>query len=478
MKHLLYLSILLVIVACSPQVTEPLDLPKPEAPRVQEEPTITANPCITFDELDPMVREDVENAYVIYRDYLRAQEYEQAYETWSKAFYASPAANGRVQYQFDDGIRLYKRLLRDETVETEQQALLDSVFNLYDKWMECFPEDASTIKGKKAFNAYYSFRGRLTDTEIYSLFKEAFDGKEEPDYFIINPFSKLLFDHVVTQRVDYEEGRKYALSIMDIVAKNLSECDGKECETWEIINDYAPDLLSSLEGLEDFYPCEYFSDKYYPEYEADPTNCDVITDTYRKLRYGKCDLNDPRMLAIKSAFEQNCYVAPPSRGPLKLGLEALNAGRFKEAVSHYDEYINGADDLDKKAEIQLRIAKIYYVHIKNFPQARKYALAAAQTKANWGAPYMLIGKLYASSGPLCGPGRGWDSQIVTWPAIDKFEYAKRIDPSVSPEANKLINQYRQYMPSKEDIFQRRLKRNDSFKVPCWIQENTKVRPAG
>lgn len=469
---------MVILASCSPTVTEPLDLPKPESTRPIEDPSITANPCITFDEVDPRMREDVENAYVIYRDYIRSQEFDQAYKTWSNAFYAAPAANGRVQYQFDDGIRLYKELLKNETVRSEQQALVDSVFNLYDKWMECFPENVPTIKGKKAFNAYYSFKGRMSNDEIYSLFKDAFDGKNGgPDYFIINPFSKLLFDNVVTKKIEYEEGRKYALSIMDIVAKNLSECKGKECETWEIINDYAPDLLSSLEGLENFYPCDYFADKYYPDYEADPTNCDVITDTYRKLRYGKCDLNDPKILSIKNAFEKNCYVAPPSKGPLRLALESLNSGQFKEAVTHYDEFISTSSDMNKKAEIQLRVAKIYYVHIKNFPQARKYARAAAQTKGDWGAPYMLIGKLYASSGPLCGPGRGWDSQIVTWPAIDKFKYAKSIDPTVAGEANKLIRQYEQYMPSKEDIFQRRLKKNASFTVPCWIQEKTKVRPA-
>jgi len=91
---------------------------------------------------------------------------------------------------------------------------------------------------------------------------------------------------------------------------------------------------------------------------------------------------------------------------------------------------------------------------------------------------MIIGKLYASSGPLCGPGRGWDSQIVTWPAIDKFEYAKKIDPSVTKEANQLIATYSQYMPSREDLHLRTdIHEGDNFKVGCWIQENTTVRAA-
>ena len=89
----------------------------------------------------------------------------------------------------------------------------------------------------------------------------------------------------------------------------------------------------------------------------------------------------------------------------------------------------------------------------------------------------MIGRLYASSGPLCGPGRGWDSQIVVWPAIDMWNKAKRVDPSVAGEANKWIGRYSKFMPTMEDIFQRGLKVGDTYRVPCWIQENTKIRPA-
>ena len=88
---------------------------------------------------------------------------------------------------------------------------------------------------------------------------------------------------------------------------------------------------------------------------------------------------------------------------------------------------------------------------------------------------MLIGKLYASSGPLCGPGTGFDSQVVTWPAIDMFKKAKQVDPSVATEANKLIDTYTQYMPSKEDIFSRTMKEGSTYKVGCWINRNTTVR---
>jgi len=132
--------------------------------------------------------------------------------------------------------------------------------------------------------------------------------------------------------------------------------------------------------------------------------------------------------------------------------------------------------MDKKFKYTMMVAKIYYGDIKNFSSSRKYARAASKLKPSSGEPALLIGKLYASSGPLCGPGTGWDSQIVTWPALDKFKEAKK-DPVVSAEAQEFIKTYQKYMPSKEDIFLRGIKTGTSFKVGCWIQEKTTVRTA-
>jgi hypothetical protein len=125
--------------------------------------------------------------------------------------------------------------------------------------------------------------------------------------------------------------------------------------------------------------------------------------------------------------------------------------------------------------MKLRIANIYYAYLKNFPKSREAALQAARFQPGWGDPYILIGTLYASSGPLCGSGRGWDSQVVVWPAIDMWNRAKSIDGRTTSKANNLINKYSQYMPTVGDIFQRNLQEGQDYFVPCWIQESTKIR---
>ncbi|MBK7475942.1 MAG: hypothetical protein IPI11_07975 [Haliscomenobacter sp.] len=161
----------------------------------------------------------------------------------------------------------------------------------------------------------------------------------------------------------------------------------------------------------------------------------------------------------------------------KLAYNCLREADYDCAIEGFEKAADQSADAAKKGQYLLLIAKIYYTSLKNFSQARKYALRAAGAKPNWGEPFILIGRMYASSGPICGPGRGWDSQIVVWPAVDMWARAKSVDPSCAPEANKWISRYSQYMPSVEDIFQRNLKVGDRFYVGCWIQEYTTIRPA-
>jgi tetratricopeptide (TPR) repeat protein len=185
------------------------------------------------------------------------------------------------------------------------------------------------------------------------------------------------------------------------------------------------------------------------------------------------DENDEMVQRIRNAGNEHCV----EERSLTQAYAALREARYKQAIDLFEKAANEEKDNLKKSTILLTISKIYYAHLKNFPAARKYALDASKARPNWGEPFLLIGRLYASSGPLCGPGRGWDSQVVVWPAIDMWNRAKSVDPSTTKEANEYINRYMQYMPTNEDLFQRLLKEGDTFRVGCWIQENTTVRAA-
>jgi len=184
----------------------------------------------------------------------------------------------------------------------------------------------------------------------------------------------------------------------------------------------------------------------------------------------------PEYDALRAAYDNNCkVVADAGPSDLREAFNCLEESSYDCAIEKFTAAAEGTDDAERKGRYFLYAAKVFYAHKRNFGQARSFARKAAAANPNSGEPYMLIGTLYASSGPLCGPGTGFDSQIVTWPAIDKWQQAKRIQPDLAGQANKLIGRYTQYMPSKSDIFQRSLKEGDSFTVGCWIQESTRVR---
>lgn len=467
--------IILLVIGCSPKTTVPnvVEVVE-EAEPIKQGPK---SPCAEFADISGYDKERAETAFVLYRDQVKLGNYEAALNHWRVAYNLAPGSNGRVKYHFEDGATIYKYLFEQATDESLKKSYVDTIMMIYDKRKECFGDEAY-INGLKAFDYYYSFDKYTTQENIYNLFKSNFDVKgKNADYFVINPFTKVLFDKTLEGSLPYDEGRKYAKMINKAVENGLATCKDKACESWDIINEYSPVMLESLEGVDGFYDCAYYSDKYYALFKQYPDSCDIINIAYARMLRGECSTSDARLVEVKSAKDTKCYVAPPALSCAAQGNEDYSQGKYSKSIESYMACIEQSTDNEQKAKYLLLIAKIYYRDLKNFPKSRKFALDAASLKSGWGDPYMLIGNLYASSGPLCGTGRGWESQVVTWPAIDMWTKAKNVDSKVANEASQLINRYKQYMPKKEDIFFRGVKAGDSYFVPCWIQESTSVRTA-
>lgn len=463
--------LLAFVAACTPKTTEEITRtdpkPKPVSPPKVEE---TLSPCAKFS--DAPSPDDAETNYVLYRDFLRHDEMPTAFEYWQKVYKNAPAANGKVHYVYSDGIYFHEQFLASETDSIKRDSYINVIFGLYDEMERCFPNKANYVKARKGFDYYYTYKNRASKEEIFKLFRDVIDaeGKEAP-YFIINPFTALLVDMFSEEKVTMDEARNYHDIIKEIVAHGVANCKGQYCQAWKVIAEYTPLRLEYFETVKGFFDCEYFIEKYYHLFEANPDDCEVLEEVYSRMSWGGCDKAEERFKNVIASANENCV----EEGTLQQAWNALREAKYQDAIDLFKQALTEEEYAEKKGDIQLVIAKIYYSHLKNFSRARQYALLAAEEKPNWGAPYILIGTLYASSGPLCGPGRGWDSQIVVWPAIDKWSYAKRIDPESAAEAQKLINRYTQYMPSKEDIHQRLLNPGDTFRVGCWIQESTKVR---
>ncbi len=467
-------TLLAGLAGCSPKVTpgpteeETTQTEQPQPPR--EQPGEELSPCKKFS--DAPNPDQAETNYVLYRDFLKAGDMDQAFELWKKVYDEAPAADGRRNTVFADGFIFYESFLAEAGTQEQKERYIDTIFMLYDAVDRCYPE-GGYISARKAFDLYYKYPDRVPKKEVYELFKTAIDqdGLKTPD-FVLNPFTSLLVELHNKDEITTEEARRYQEEVRKILAHGMENCKGEACDRWTMVEEYVPSRLEAFETVQGFFGCEYYMNKYYANFDSSQTDCDELRTIYSRLKWGGCPETDERFQKLIRIGNQNCS---KGAGPVKIAYDCLENADYECAVSEFERVAEAADDPEKKGRYLLLVAKVYNAHLRNFPKARQYAYKAAEARPDWGEPYILIGRLYASSGPLCGPGRGWESQVVVWPAIDMWNKAKRVDPDVTEEANKWINQYYQYMPSTEDVFIRNLKKGDSFKVGCWIQETTTIR---
>ena len=135
----------------------------------------------------------------------------------------------------------------------------------------------------------------------------------------------------------------------------------------------------------------------------------------------------------------------------------------------------GEEDGNLKGKYYYEMAFLLF-STNNLSAAKNATVNAIQLRGDWGAPYILLAKLYATGARNIGE-KDYEKKAGYWAAVDKLVKAKSIDSSeaIQKEATDLIRQYSQYFPSKEDLFFEGIKDGASYHVGGFINENTTVR---
>lgn len=483
--YLLLVMLSLFAFACTPKTakkTAEKPSPTTEKPKSEKPAPQTDAKCPTFKDA-PNEDKAIED-YVVLKGDIKAKQYDRAFPLWEKVYRVSPAADGKRNYVFMWGIEIYNHKFKNASSATEKKQYVEKIQQIYNELSECYPKDKGFVIGRKAFDMYYNYPDYATEKEKYNLFKQSIDSegmKTKP--FILNPFTALLVEQYQAKAIGIDEAKKYATLIKKILSNGLKTAKGRTLQDFQTVESYAPFRLAEFETVRGFYDCEYYKSKYKQEFEDNKDDCDVIIDVYSSLKWGNCPETDELVRKIDAAYNSKCVVSQPvvtnptsptspTRGPSCNDL--LRGGDYQGAIDCLKELYNKLSDNDKKGKVAYSIAQVYYSKFKKYSTARSWAEKAANHKSSWGKPYLLIGDMYASSGPLCGPGRGWDSQVVIWAAMDMWQRAAS-DPSTASKARRQINKYSQYLPTTSEGFMRSLKEGSSYKIGCWINRNTKAR---
>jgi tetratricopeptide (TPR) repeat protein len=159
---------------------------------------------------------------------------------------------------------------------------------------------------------------------------------------------------------------------------------------------------------------------------------------------------------------------PSANAAVGLANRSLRNNDYETAIKYYNEAANLETDKSKAAEYLLQLAGIFS-NQRNYPRARQAAYDALKYDPNNGKAYILIAQLYAASaGSIFQEPE--KAGLVFCAAVDKLQKAKSVDPSVTAEANSLINKYSAYFMDTETAFMMGIKEGQSIFIPGWIGE--------
>ncbi len=438
-------------------------------------------------------QEDAENAHVVYRQFIRNKDYKAAYEHWKRAYEIAPAADGRRDSHFTDGIEIYKYFYDNETDEAKKAEYQKKILSLYDQAVACLSsraivyrncEDETCVDqrigwmlGRKAFDMYYKLMPPRAQT-LEVLKQSVAKTGNTAEYIVLNPYADIIVYLFSTGQMEQMEARAAHTMLYEIADYGI-ENDANLSAYFQQAKDAMDASFAIIESR--LFDCEYFVDKHGPEYEADPTNIPLMEEIIRILKRQGCDSTNAFLAMLEDVYrkfaeEYNAELQAEfeRNNPAIVAKRLYDSGDYQGAIARYQDAIGRESDPVTKATYHFAIASIQFRKLGQYVPARESARTAARLRAGWGRPYMLIGDMYAQASRSCG-NNAYSRGLVVLAAVDKWAHARSIDREVLDEANRKIATYSQHLPPQEDAFMMGKKEGQTDQAGCWVGETVTLR---
>lgn len=402
----------------------------------------------------------------IYSEYVKTENYKDAYLPWKAAFEECPKAQLKT---YTNGVKIMKWLLANEKDPAKYNKYFDELMKVYDQRIKYFPTykqtPAPAVLGMKAID-YIQLSKNMDPNQAFTWLKESIDQmKEESEYYVLQFFMDMAAKKYASDPSYKEQFLQDYITVSgyaDVALKN--EKNPKLQPILKTTKDNI-DAIFINSGAAD---CNTLQGIYADKVEQNKSNLDYLKSVVNVMRLLGCTDSDAYFQASLYAHQ----LQPTAETAVGCAYMAVKKKDMDGAVKFFDQAIELEQDDAKKAEYAYTAAQVIAA-TKSYSKARQYAQKAISLNPNFGKPYILIAQLYASS-------PNWSDEpalnrCTYYLVIDKLQRAKSVDPSVTEEVNKLIGQYAGHTPKVEDLFFLNLKKGDSVTIGGWIGESTVIR---
>lgn len=404
--------------------------------------------------------------YSIYREFFKKNLYTDAYPFWREIYENAPAFRKQTFY---DGADFYAYYIQNAKDPAARDLYTDTLFSIYTKFTQCFGDEPYML-GKQAMDLLKYGKDADIPLARKCLEKNIELSGDNTFYYYLQTYFKLLVNQLGKDNItDDLIKEKYDL-LSGILDRNIAKADNKQVALYKEVKSTIDDIYTqNFVDKSDPTDCAKLMEIYKKKYDTQPNDLETIRLVYNRTKGCADSVFNVELLKKLNDMDPGYSYA------IRLGSIYMKNNQFDSAFVLYSNAVAKEADSSKKADLYYIMAGIK-ADKNDFSASRDFARQAINYNPGMGKAYLLIGTLYAGSGKLCGPGTGFQSQIVLWPAFDYFRKAIEVgSDDVKTEAQKMISTYTQYLPTKAEISARKLSNGAPYTVKCWINEQTTVQ---
>ena len=401
----------------------------------------------------------------IFQQNVKMKLYDDAYGPWLAVYNSRPDFGSQI---YTNGAKILAYRYEQTADSAGRIALRDSIMKLYDERIKYF-DDAkypdAYVLGLKGVDYLTYFPEDELAMPAYGWLKEAVTTVgAKAQLNMIRKFIEISYNIYKSNPDQYGDQFLADYQLASATLDQIATAGGKNTEHAASQKAYV-DRLYAASGAADCGQMDQMYASVVAESATDLEKLGSIMKLYRRLG---CTESDVYFAAAEHAHK----LQPTAESAAGCAQMSLKKEDLAGAVDYYKQALTLVTNDEDKADYLYRLANVY-VSMKNYQQGVTYAQQALDIDGEDGRCYLLMGICYASAKVSDDPIL---ARSVFWVACDMFAKAKQVDATCSSDANKLIATYRQYFPSKEDVFfHRDLNEGSPYRVGGWINRTTTCR---
>ena len=443
---------------------------------------VTAMPVVVSAQDEPAISEECVVNVSLFNEAVKNKQYADAWEPWLETYTNCPNANKAI---YTRGEQILDYMYKNAKTDQERDYYRQLAVNMYDKRIKYFGDDpkypTAYILGEKgvAYCKYYPDSA----TNAYNWLKQSVESRGQASK--IDVLVKLFNVSALKYKADSTFAEQF-ITDYSLVSGYLGQIADNPLNKNAAAAGSNLDQVNATFAASGAADCAKLDELYATTVEKNQNNLEVLGKIVRLYKRVGCTESE----VYFSAAAASHMLQPTEESAVGCAKMCLKRGDFHKAIDYYQEAyhidVEANDSDEDQSEYLFSIAYIYMDKLHNYPEARTFARRSMETlSANAPAKLrsralILIGMCYAASKPysveLYAGKAAILNKTVFWVAVDKFQEAKKIDPACAEDANKLIQSYSRYYPTKEERFDLPNEfSGDTFTVGGWINEKTFIR---